>query len=473
MRTCQHASRAPSSSGGPRSSGASKAALDLIADGTAAAVFVAGESGVGKTRLLRELERRATARGVRVLRGDCLPFGADGLPYAPIAAALRGLARELEPDVFAELVGPAGGDLARLLPELSAARSADEPGEGMSATGEAIGQARLFGLLRALLDRLAEESPVLFAVEDIHWADRSTLEFLSSLVRGLRDERLLLVCTYRSDELHRRHPLRPFLAEEERRAVVERLEVGAFSQAELAEQVAGILGDAAGAGSRRAAARAQRGQRVLRRGAARGIGRRGRAAAVESARRPQPAARGTARRLARRAARGRRGRPALEPPPARGGGRAARAGAWSRPCARPWRSTCSSRTPTATRSATRCCRRPRTPTCSPASGPRCTSRSPRPCATTPAWPTGTAATELALHWRAGALHARGAGGVRARGARGRAGLRVRRGRAALRARAGDLGPRPRRRRALGARSGRGRHPRGAQHRTSPASTTAR
>jgi hypothetical protein len=206
---------------------------------------VAGESGVGKTRLLRELERRAVARGARVLRGDCLAFGADGLPYAPIAAALRGLARELEPGDFAELVGPSGGDLARLLPELSATHAADEPGEGMSATGEAIGQARLFGLLRALLDRLAEESPVLFAVEDIHWADRSTLEFLSSLVRGMRDERLLLVCTYRSDELHRQHPLRPFLAEEERRAVVERLEVGAFTRAELAEQVAGILGDAA------------------------------------------------------------------------------------------------------------------------------------------------------------------------------------------------------------------------------------
>jgi DNA-binding CsgD family transcriptional regulator/tetratricopeptide (TPR) repeat protein len=221
-----------------------EAALDRAERGVAAAVFVAGESGVGKTRLLRELERVAVARGVRVLRGDCLAFGADGLPYAPIAAALRGLARDVEPDVFAELVGPSGGDLARLLPELSATRSPDEPGEGMSATGEAIGQARLFGLLRGLLDRLAEESPVLFAVEDIHWADRSTLEFLSSLVRGLRDERLLLVCTYRSDELHRQHPLRPFLAEEERRAVVERLEVGAFSPPELAEQVAGILGDA-------------------------------------------------------------------------------------------------------------------------------------------------------------------------------------------------------------------------------------
>jgi DNA-binding CsgD family transcriptional regulator len=222
-----------------------EAALDRAQRGVAAAVFVGGESGVGKTRLLRELERMAVDRGARVLRGDCLAFGAEGLPYAPIAAALRGLSRELEPAAFEDLVGPAGGDLARLLPELSATHRRDEHDDGMTGTGEAIAQARLFGLLRALLDRLAAESPVLFAIEDLHWADRSTLEFLSSLVRGLRDERLLLVCTYRSDELHRVHPLRPFLAEEERLEVVERLEVEAFSPAELAQQVAGILGGAA------------------------------------------------------------------------------------------------------------------------------------------------------------------------------------------------------------------------------------
>jgi DNA-binding CsgD family transcriptional regulator len=220
------------------------AALDRAADGTAGAVFVGGDSGIGKTRLLRELERLAVDRGARALRGDCLAFGADGLPYAPIAAALRGLARDLPPGEFEELVGPAAGDLARLLPELSAGRSPDEPDQGVSGAGDVIAQARLFGLLRALFDRLAAEAPLLLAIEDIHWADRSTLEFLSSLLRGLRDERLLLVCTYRSDELHRQHPLRPFLAEEERRHVVERLEVAAFSRAELAEQVAGILDSA-------------------------------------------------------------------------------------------------------------------------------------------------------------------------------------------------------------------------------------
>ena len=164
-----------------------EAALARAERGAAAAVFVGGESGVGKTRLLRELERLAVARGARVLRGDCLAFGADGMPYAPIAAALRGLARELEPAAFDELVGPTGGDLARLLPELNATHRPDEPGEGITGTGEALAQARLFGLLRALLDRLAAETPVLFAVEDLHWADRSTLEFL--VVAGPRPAR--------------------------------------------------------------------------------------------------------------------------------------------------------------------------------------------------------------------------------------------------------------------------------------------
>jgi DNA-binding CsgD family transcriptional regulator len=220
-----------------------EAALDRAAGGEAAAVFVAGESGVGKTRLLRELQRRAEAGGARVLRGDCVAFGAGELPYAPIAGALRSLVRELGPEAFDELVGARRDELARLLPELGA--ESPPSSTGMSATGEPLAQARLFGILRGLLDQLAAEAPVVFVVDDLQWADRSTLEFLSSLLRGLRDERLLVVCTYRSDELHRRHPLRPFLAEEERRESVERLELERFSVTELALQVAGILGDTA------------------------------------------------------------------------------------------------------------------------------------------------------------------------------------------------------------------------------------
>ena len=217
-----------------------EAAFARAEGGVAGAAFVCGESGIGKTRLLRELERRAADRGARVLRGECPAFGAGELAYAPIASALRRLERELAPEAFEALVGPGRGELARLVPEWGAAAAQSDS----AAPGDAFAQARLFGMLRGLLDRLAADAPVLFAVEDLHWADRSTLELLSSLLRGVRNERVLLVCTYRSDELHRRHPLRPFVAEEERREGVQRFELEPFSPAELAAQVAGILGDA-------------------------------------------------------------------------------------------------------------------------------------------------------------------------------------------------------------------------------------
>jgi DNA-binding CsgD family transcriptional regulator/tetratricopeptide (TPR) repeat protein len=222
-----------------------EAALHRAERGEAAAAFVAGDSGVGKTRLLRELERRATARGVAVLRGDCVAFGAGELPYAPIGDALRGLLRAVGEERFDELAGAGRGALARLVPELGVAAGGEqEPATALAATGEPLAQAMLFGALRGLLDRLASEAAVVLVIEDLHWADRSTLEFLSSLLRGLRDERLLVVCSYRSDELHRRHPLRPFLAEEERRPIVERIDVGSFTLPELTEQVASILGAA-------------------------------------------------------------------------------------------------------------------------------------------------------------------------------------------------------------------------------------
>ena len=221
-----------------------QAALERADQGDPSAVFLAGDSGVGKSRLLAELQRHAEARGALVLRGDCVAFGAGGLPYAPVGAALRGLVRQLEPEDVDAVLGPARDDLARLLPELAPSRPPS--GDGISdrtAIREPLAQARLFAVLLGLLDRISRQAPVVLAIEDLHWADRSTLEFLSSLLRGVRTERLLLVCTYRSDEIHRRHPLRPFLSEEERRAIVTRIDVPSLSETELATLLAAILGE--------------------------------------------------------------------------------------------------------------------------------------------------------------------------------------------------------------------------------------
>ncbi|HEY4729442.1 MAG TPA: hypothetical protein VIJ32_14940, partial [Actinomycetes bacterium] len=100
----------------------------------------------------------------------------------------------------------------------------------------------MFELLLVLLERLGAERPAVLVVEDLHWADRSTRDLLAFLHRNLRHGRLLLVMTYRSDELHRRHPLRPFLAELDRGRRVERLELDRFGRDEVAAQLAGIQG---------------------------------------------------------------------------------------------------------------------------------------------------------------------------------------------------------------------------------------
>ena len=197
---------------------------------------IGGEAGVGKTRLVREAAEQAAAAGFLVLTGQCVELGAEGLPLAPLVDALRILARTLPPGELARVLGPAAPVLARLLPELL-------PDAGARRPGEEIQKAQLLELVLGVLDRLSATRPVLFVVEDLHWADQSTLDLAAFLIRSLRGGRVLLVATYRSDELHRRHPLRPLLAGWERVRSVDRLELPRFDRGEVSAQLAAILGD--------------------------------------------------------------------------------------------------------------------------------------------------------------------------------------------------------------------------------------
>jgi AAA ATPase domain len=144
-----------------------EAALADAAEGHPALAFVAGESGVGKTRLLAELGRRAAGNGALVLAGDCVDLGGEGeLPYLPLVAALRPLAR----------VGELTEAVAQLFP-------------GGPAAGEG-GQARLFEGLLSLLDSLGQGRPVLLVIEDLHWADCSTRAALAFLAGATAAERV-------------------------------------------------------------------------------------------------------------------------------------------------------------------------------------------------------------------------------------------------------------------------------------------
>jgi ATP/maltotriose-dependent transcriptional regulator MalT len=209
-------------------------ALASAGSGAASLFVIGGDSGIGKSRLVAALRERAEAEGAVSLSGDCLDLADAELPYAPIVAAIRPLAREQHP-VLAELADAERSELARLLPVVDAAPAEDDdPGAGA--------QLRLFEALLALLEHLGRVEPALFVIEDLHWADRSTRSFISFLARSLSDERVLVVTTYRSDELNRRHPLRPLLAEIERQPRVHRIQLGALRRADVREALADILG---------------------------------------------------------------------------------------------------------------------------------------------------------------------------------------------------------------------------------------
>jgi len=212
-----------------------QAAFGYVGGGEPTAVCIGGEAGVGKTRLVGRFAEEVRERGGTVLLGGCVELGEACLPYAPVVEALRGLARGLDPATLDELVGSGRPLLARLLPEL---RQGEEP--AAPAVGS-LAQARLFEAFLGLLERLADRSPTVLVVEDLHWADRSTLDLLAFLVRNLRAG-LLLVLTYRTDELHRRHPLRPFLAGVDRSGRVQRIDLGRFDRAGVADLLTGILG---------------------------------------------------------------------------------------------------------------------------------------------------------------------------------------------------------------------------------------
>jgi DNA-binding CsgD family transcriptional regulator len=207
--------------------------LARAAGGQPQVAVIGGEAGVGKTRLVERLAASVSGQGVRVLGGGCVPLGEEGLPFAPVIEALR----DLDAGELAAVAGPARAELGRLLPDLAWGGDAAAAGAVAGA-----GQGRLFELLVGLVQRLAATAPLLWVLEDLHWADRSTRDLVAFLATALRAQPVLLVLTFRSDELDRRHPLRRLLGELARNRRVQRLELERFTRAELTEQLVELLG---------------------------------------------------------------------------------------------------------------------------------------------------------------------------------------------------------------------------------------
>ncbi|WP_245674606.1 helix-turn-helix transcriptional regulator [Herbidospora cretacea] len=203
--------------------------LDAAVGRMAGVALVGGDAGIGKTRIVRELTAIARERGFTVLVGQCAELG-DALPYLPLADALR------SPDAAAAL--ESRPVLRRLLP------GADTGGS--DALSGALAQQRLFGATLGLLGELADRAPTMMVFEDLHWADHSTRDLLVFLTRMLQRERVVLVGTYRTDDLHRRHPLRPVLAELQRLPLVVPVELPPLDDDAMATHLTALGGGNAG-----------------------------------------------------------------------------------------------------------------------------------------------------------------------------------------------------------------------------------
>ncbi len=206
---------------------------EVIADGSRF-VLLGGDAGVGKTTVIdaftADLFSALADRKAQLVRGQCVPLGGDGLPYAPIVGTLRDLVAQHGREQVLEWAGAAAPALGVLLPDLT----------GRPPEGDSI-RLQLFEAVTRLWERASEHAPLVVVLEDLHWADESTRHLLRFGARALTDAPVLILASYRTDELNRKHPLRPFLAEVGRLPAAVRIDVPSLNRAEVAELLTGLL----------------------------------------------------------------------------------------------------------------------------------------------------------------------------------------------------------------------------------------
>jgi len=217
-----------------------KEAVYRAVHGEGGLVFVHGEAGIGKTRLVRELGAYARSRGVQVLYGRCPAlFRMDGVPpYILWKEVIKDYLETCNPEQLYRVIGYYPAEVAKLVPELGQKLRVIPQSLPISPEHE---QNRLFEAASQFITNISRETPLLVILDDLQWTDPSSLLLLHYLARDVQKTPLLLLGAYRSTDIDAKHPLTPVLAELKRERLPQSVSLKRMSPEDTSEMIRQIL----------------------------------------------------------------------------------------------------------------------------------------------------------------------------------------------------------------------------------------
>ena len=215
-------------------------AIDRAFRGEGGLVFVNGEVGIGKTRLTREASAYAHLRGMKVLNGRYPAlFTTNGIPpYVLWSEVIKGYVMTSTPEQVWRVIGLYPAEVCKLVPEVKQKLVAIPQSSPISPEHERL---RLFEAISQFITNISRDAPLLVILDDLQWADQSSLLLLHYLARGIQNEALLILCAYRDSDIDEKHPLSPILMELNRERLVQTITLKRMSSDEIFDMIKQIL----------------------------------------------------------------------------------------------------------------------------------------------------------------------------------------------------------------------------------------